>query len=615
MGSRITRAEAKKLKERLKCSERYYELAFKDFACRCLDLWRGKHWKGRKLAERDNAVVVNMIQYAVRTMFHSVTFNRGESIIRPQTPQAEGNLDTAKRATDYEYRVSKAHDAVLAAAWDYFVFDLGVVMTGWEFKTDEVHLQDGRQPVEGEEPEPEAVLKAVEEGQPLPEPVPAQKVRKDQFGCWRIDPRRFLVDPEGGPDIQKHRFVGYRECVPLEDVKRDARYKNTKNLKGGTQNTEGYFSKEMREKDPTELPADVKRVELIHYYEMERRLHLVFCDEHDMPLLEESWHWEFDGYPFVVIGEPGSQDEFYPNPPRLMHWEHMQREINQSRSQLAAIRERCNPWFAAQTGSLTQQSRKQLEAGTINRVVDVNGDPKGSVVPMDAARLPIDFYNAVEKAEADFRILSGLSQYEAGQTPTKRLTTAEVQAISGSSAALRRGDVQKFENFVAEVMHHCLYWLQQFANKTRSLPIYQHSQLVSWTDYTAQDIQGDYDFEVYSGSTEIKDQKGRLEEFSYAMQTLTPFFQMPGPDGQPVVKNPGELLRQMLNSLPEVRNVDAILGASAPATSPGMLPGMLPGMSGEGGPAAMPAPEGGMALPPELLAQLGPMMEAQNGVG
>jgi hypothetical protein len=134
---------------------------------------------------------------------------------------------------------------------------------------------------------------------------------------------------------------------------------------------------------------------------------------------------------------------------------------------------------------------------------------------------------------------------------------------------------------------------------------------VEWRDYTKEDIRGEYEFQVFVGSTEIKDQKGQVEEIGYALQTLTPFAQMMNPQtGQPVI-DVTELLRQFLKALPEIRNVDAIVGPSSP--QPGMPPQMLPpGMEGMdpmggalGGPVAGEAPSPEMALPPALLAQLG----------
>jgi hypothetical protein len=600
--------EHKLLRERFICGTRYYERAFKDSFERCLELYRGNHHeitRGSARKQRKNCLVVNFIKYSVRTALNSVAFNIPDVMLKPQTPESEQNEDTAERAVNYEYRISKAHRELQRAEFDYFLCDLGVVMTGWEFKTDTVHLTDQRLMVEGEEPEPEAVLKAVETGEPLAPPVPQEKVRKDNFYCKRIDPRCFRIDPECDSVLDNAAWCGFVEYVPLDKIKRDSRFKNTKQLKGSDKNLKGYFSEEMSRLDDEKLPGDVKRVELWHYYEKERRLHLVYCDEHHEPLLEEEWHWEADRYPFRVNVLPGSESQFYPDPPRLIDLEHMQQEINEGRSMLATIRERCGPFWLSVKGTLDQQSRKQLESGTINRVVEVNAQTADQALsPARHNSLPIDFFNALEKAEGDFRTLSGLNQYEAGQTPTKRLTTAEVQAISGSAAALRRADVQKFEEFCAGVAEDCHAWMQQYAIRTRSLPIYKDESLIGWKDYTAKDIQGQYEFQVFVGSTEIKDQEGKLAEISHAFQTLTPFMQMMDPmTGQPVIKNPAELVRQFLSALPEIKNVDAIMDGNAP---PGMMPpagmmGMEGGMLPEGG---MPMPAGDQ-LPPELLAQLG----------
>jgi hypothetical protein len=604
-GGRIKPKEHKLLRERFKCGTKYYETAFKPHFDRCLELYQGNHHtmtRAQAKADKANCLVVNWIKYAVRMALNSVSFNLPDVIVKPQTAQSAKNEDTTKRVVNYEYRISKAHREMQRAEFDYFLCDLGVVYTFWDFKTDQVQIENERQPVEGEEPEPEAILAAVESGKPLAPPVPQEKIRKDNFGVRRIDPRCFRIDPECDSVLDNATWCGYVETVPLDRVKKNPLYKNTAKLKGNARNLAGYFSDEMtKEKD---LPADVKRVELWHYWEKERRIHCVYTPEHDLPLLEEEWHWEADRYPFRVNCLPGSESEFYPNPPRLVDLEHMQQEINQGRSQLATIRERCNPFWLSIKGTLDQQAKKQLESGTINRVVEVNASNADQALsPARHNSLPIDFFNALDKAESDFTLLSGLSQYEAGNAPTKRVTRSEAEAISGSAAALRRRDVQKFEEFCAGVAEDCHAWLQQYAIRTRSLPIYDNETLVDWKDYTAQDIRGEFEFEVFVGSTELETRESKLDKINYTFQTVTPFMQMVDPmTQQPLIANPKELLRQLFQSLPEIRNADAILNG-APAQEmppPGMEMGGAPG-----GMIAGEAPPPEMALPPELLAQLG----------
>jgi hypothetical protein len=610
--------EHKTLRERFKCGTKYYEERFKPYFERCLEQYQGSHHqmtKSQARASGSNCVVVNYSRYAVQTALNSVAFNLPDVLPKPQNREGERNEDTTRRAVNYEYRISKAHRELQRAEFDYFLCDLGIVATGWEFKTDTVHLTDQRQAVEGEEPEPEAVLAAVESGKPLAPAVPQDKVRKDNCYAKRLDPRCWRIDPECDSQLDNAQWCGFVEYVTLDKLRRDPRYKNVKDLKGSSKSLQGYFSDEYRKTDADKLPSDVKRVELWHYYELERRLHCVYCEEHDKPLLEEEWHWEADRYPFRVNVLPGSESEFYPNPPRLLQWEHMQQEINKGRSQLADIREKCAPFFLAQNGALDQKSRKQLESGVINRVVELNAQNlQASFQAAPHSTLPIDFWQALEKAEGDFRTLSGLNQYEAGQTPSKRLTTAEVQAISGSAAALRRQDVQKFEEFCAGVAADFHAWLQQYAIRTRSLPIYDDGKVVDFKDYTKSDIRGEYEFEVFVGSTELETRAGKLEKISHAFQTITPFMQMMDPmTGQPLIPNPAELVTQFLKAMPEIRNVDAIM-APQPPQQPGMMP---PGMDDEDGldgmggmPAEMLPPDpmtggGGQQIPPELLAQLG----------
>src|SRR5207253_3776252 len=103
-----------------------------------------------------------------------------------------------------------------------------------------------------------------------------------------------------------------------------------------------YCSEEAETQD--KIPADVKRVKLYHYYEKARRLHVVMCDEHDKPLMEESWSWQWDRYPFRVRQNVGDTDQFWGIPGPLLI-EHQQKELNEARSQLSDHRRRFVPKF------------------------------------------------------------------------------------------------------------------------------------------------------------------------------------------------------------------------------------------------------------------------------
>src|SRR6185369_8974693 len=317
-GPRISKQEAKLLKDRMRRAELYAVREYHPVYDRCLKLWRGQHWRNMHVQQMEERVVVNHIAPIIQTQVDSVAFNPvPDFILKPLTEGSADKAEIATQAIKYEWRRASAARETKRCLFDQKCFGLGIAQTGWEFVTDEVALDDGRQPVEGEPPDPVDLTAAVEAGLPLDTepPVPVAKVRKDQFWVRRLCPKDFRIDPEATWVIEDAAYLGYVEQVPLEVLRRDKRYKNTRQLKGTTENLENYLAEDVKRATDDDKPSDAKRVKLHHYYERRRRLHCVFCDEHDSPLLVEEWSWKADRYPFRLLRAPGTQDTFYPEEP------------------------------------------------------------------------------------------------------------------------------------------------------------------------------------------------------------------------------------------------------------------------------------------------------------
>lgn len=623
---KIGQGEARVLRQRMLVAEQHYEKCFRANYKHSLKLLKGKQWPAGWTNSTDNWIVINYLRHIIETQVASTCFNPAEIITRPKSPLGAENEETAKQAVSYEYRESNAQRECKRAYKDSRMFGFGIVMTGWEFQVEDQPEIEGRQTVEGEVPSPDEISQMVEGGASMAPPtVPRSKVLKDGCFARRLDPRTFRISPEASWVIDDAPYCGYVELKEVSEVKADPRYKNTKNLRGSTENLKGYFSDEYQKTPENELPLDVKRVKLHHYFEKRRRLHIVFCDEHEKPLLTEKWYWNHKRYPFRAVFGPHDEDEFYPLPPP-MEWEHMQREINLTRSQLANVRQAMVPKHLAVKGVLTEQGKKQVRSGVIGTVIEVNAlTAAGSVTPLPLPQLSPDMYQDAHIALSDLGTISTLDQYALGQAPSKRLTTSEVTAISGAGGPRREADRQAFEELCAGVATDFLELLQQYAEVARALPIYDDQQrVVDWKNFTKQQIQGEYDLEIYVGSTEIKNQQGRVEEIGFLLQSLMPYVQAG-------VIDPKPLIEQLLASMPDIKNVQAITNPPPPPPPPGMPPdGMPPGGPGrpedqmigsagppgmEGGPPAEMnggAPPG-LSFPSGLLARLGGGMPPQRG--
>lgn len=602
---RLSRDEQKTLKQRMDVAEKYAENEFFENSKRCYKLLRGEHYQD--LPTNEDRVVVNVMPHVVETLTHSVAFSKGDVIVKPLDRQGQLNADTAEKVADYELSKWGAFEQAVRAFKDSRIFNFGVLHSYWCFKTDADDYYGARPPVEGEPPDPQAVLDAIESGNPPPAPVPRAKVREDHYAVCRIDPRNFRVSPESSWVLEEMEYCGYVEYCRLEDVKRNRNFKNTRQLKGSTQNLEGYWRKE--EGQPSgnvQFPTDLRRVKLIHYYEKRRRLHVVFCDEHDQALLVEKWPWQYDRYPFrIVFTEPG-EDQFYQVPP-LLQLRHMQQEVNHFHTQLSIHIRRFVRRYVGPDGALDANGKKALRSGVDGTYLPVQkGHPPNSIIPLMDAQISPDVYAYEQKVMQYLSLLSGIDQYEMQRPPTKRMTQAEVQQVASSGGARARRAAAAFEELMAGVAEDCIAWNQQYAIRVQELPLFDETgAVVDWRDWSADRIAGNYAFSISVGSTEMKNKAGMVEELAFLLQSLAPFFAPDPATGQPPLQVK-PLLRAILGNVDAIDDVGAIVGPDTPPQP--MLPPGPGGMpEGPGGPPPMspldqlaaqgPAPAGPLGIP------------------
>ncbi|MBA3758935.1 MAG: hypothetical protein H0X07_00210, partial [Gemmatimonadales bacterium] len=182
--------------------------------------------------------------------------------------------------------------------------------------------------------------------------------------------------------------------------------------------------------------------------------------------------------------------------------------------------------------------------------------------------------------------------------------------VGGAGEARKQAARAAYEELCASVARHCLALNQQYAMRTRSYPVEVDGKISTWVDWTADQIRGDYSFELYVGSTEIKSKASVAEEIGFLLQSLAPFA-APDPQTGERMVNVRPLLRQLLSAIPEIKDVGSIVPAEEPQDpmagmeDPEMM-GMGMGMEGEPDPlddlAALGA--GGMGQAPMGLDEM-----------
>jgi hypothetical protein len=529
---------------------------------RGLDLYKGRHWPNMDVEQKYARIVINYVMHVIETRVHSITFRYPRFVIEAATEDAMNQEPIAEAWVKYSWKKGRVQDELRRQAKDKEIFGTGVALTGWLFETDEGTID--------------------ETGEKGP-----RKVRRDQFFARRIHPGNFLLSPECGRSLQDAQYCGYWELVPLTEVKQNAHFSNTRNLKGNAENLRSFLDKKL---EPDEIPADVKRVKLYHYYEKARRIHVIMCPETEKPLYAEEWTWESGKYPFHVLQGPGDEDSFYAMSmaEQLMH---PQREINEARAQLSDYRRTNQTKYQCGPGVITPKGDAALKSSDPNALVEHNSETPGAIVPLQ--RLPIqpEVYETEQRALQDMQAIGAVDQYQLGNAPTKRTPTAEVHAISSTGGARAQNDRQAFETLCAEVAEDCIAWGKQNAVKVVQLPIFQKGTKVPlWQGFTKEDISGEFSVSVAVNSTTPPNDADRLQSIAFFIQSVNPLIQL-----LPLAAQAGinllPLLKQVLKALPDIEDVDEILqgmnqmGAAAPPTG---MPGLPPGSAAPGAPAQGP---------------------------
>lgn len=615
--------EIQAVRRRLKLAEQHNKKELKDRFSRAIRLYTGDHYEDSANPAEYSRIVVNYCLHVEETKVHSVAFRFPEFTLKPKSMEAEGYEQIAGAAIRCEWRHGNVQ-AEMKKGWkDREIYGTGIVYTGWLFTTEDgARIEDGRMMTDQDTTYPQP-------GPPdmTPNPsdawgtVPAQTVRDDRFFAKRIYPGNFFVSPEAGCNLEEADYCGYVEVRSLEEVKANPRFKNTRQLKGSTNNLRQWFDAEMVKEycsddaSGDQVPADIKRVKLYHYYEKSKRLYMVMTDEHDKPLLEDTWNWDHPRYPFRVRQNVGDTDQFWGIPGPLM-MEHQQRELNESRSQMSDHRRRFVPKFLAREGTLSTKGINALKSTDAGEVVFHTSNDDIAIAPIVMPPVQPEVYSTETQLVADIQTIMGVSQYEIGQAPTKRITGAEVDAIQERGGARAKNDLQEFETWCAEVAEDCLAWLKMYSVKTRQIPLYDmEGNIQGWPDFNRDQIRGEYDIEVYANSTTPPSNAENIQAIGFLIQSLNPLIQLALP-AQQLGINLMPLVRQLLKSIPDIRNVDQILPPTpqmgpqgAPMGADPQLPGAGAEMGGMGPEGVLPgqvpfAPVDDRKVPPDLMALL-----------
>src|SRR3990167_3626470 len=510
------------------------------------DYYEGRQWYGLPEADADKRYVINITAAAVETQKPSLLFDNpqaGKPLI-PSDPTKAGELPEGAGENTVD---TEAEDAATEAGAD------------------------------GEA-----------EAGPL-QPDKVVQPGTERIYVKRVPAESFRVSLSGKNDLSANDWVGYFEWVYVSDLKANAKYKNTDDLK-----STGTIDQKYRPSaNSQDLEAKHGMVKVWKLWDLRGKVKHVLADGHQK-FLERPNH-------------------YYPKPV-VFDWLSPQDELNEQREQARNHRRRFERKYTYRDGSIEDTELQKLQDGGDGTFA--KSLKEHPIEPVPDAPLGAQNLQSGAMAEQDFTMVSGVS---GEQRQVATADTATQASIMDSRARLRESAARiKVRNWLGQIGRLMLLHMREHM----TLPFIIKQQLdlqtatpeevlmtaLRWQAITAKDL-GEVDMEVSVSLDSLSPIVQETERASWN-QVLA------------LIANPGirlmlsfsdALLRKTLDlyGVTSERDIVELKGVMQKMTE---LEQLAAGAAMEGGSAGVTATAGPQKQPPMLPGHAGAFPPPAAGV-
>ena len=561
--------------------EEYYDDTWR----RLVDLYQGKHYE--HYAEEDR-ILVNLAFSTVNVIAPSISVNYPKITVNAVNPDNAGQAVIAEAVVNYWWRHRNFKDHFRSAVKDFLIVGHGWLKVGYRY-VEEERVGDFEDVSDAN----------VEENVTSTTLV----VTKDEPFVERVSPFDVFVDPDA-TSMDDAKWICHRVRRTLNDVRTDKRYaKNAREdvpAVSYARYTDDPSSRKIHDKD--EGYADV-----YEFYDLKNNTVSVFADGGESFLIKPKKQPYAFGHPFVMLRNYDIPDCFYPMGD-LEAIEPMQRELNETRTQMMNHRKRYARKYLYRETNFDSNGRAALESDEDNVMVPVQGDMPlaDAVAPFPALINPPEFYNQSELIRTDIELISGVTEFMRGGVSEIRRTATEAALIQDAQNARTADKLAVIETCIAKLGRRVLQLAQQFMTGEQVARITARDGEPMWVTFDRDYIDGEFDFEVAAGSTQPTNEAYRRQSALQMVDAMAPFVSAGVIDVAKLgayvlqfgfgVKNPEMFMTSPEQPQPDemamgappmpAPPVDAMgaMGAGAPPIDPMMLAALAAGQPPEGAP-------------------------------
>jgi hypothetical protein len=494
--------------------------------------------------------VENMLFANIRAIVPRLNFRNPKIFVTPRKRpyRGKGNslIDTTASAVmleiilNYYYKELSIKREARRCLIDALVGKYGIMQVGYTLKTEKVK--------KGE-------LLQVDE-----------LIKEDSPFAVRRSPNDVLWDIEARDSrLTDARWVGLRWIRPIDDVKRDPRYSNTRNLKGNFTVKTDYKTDSNQLPTNPDVPEIWDRVEGWDMWDKKTKTLYTMVEGHEKFLQKRDWPIDYEGFPIEILHFNENPDNSIPVGDFDIY-RHNQDELNVIRAmQLDHIDRLSKKKYKTTETNLDDSAERALKYGPAGTIVTMTNTDKFDSISDNP--ISQDIYMVGNMIKNGIREMAGVSPTEALVGVDFEQAT-EPALLERAAVTIREDQRDIFEDFLVRNIRKIGQILQetmderdipldvgQFDEAQRFIPTRLHKiagegvqAILPWITAGKEDIKGEYDYDIEIGSTQATNQETRKRDIVQLAQLLV---------GNPLIRD-REATTRVLEAF-ETKDIDRLM--------------------------------------------------------
>ncbi|MCW7076433.1 MAG: hypothetical protein OCU18_03965 [Candidatus Syntrophoarchaeum sp.] len=285
-------------------------------------------------------------------------------------------------------------------------------------------------------------------------------------------------------------WIAHRITRPLEDVRQDRKYRNTKDLQG----TRVSFLTEQKDLSAFRESQTVPFAELFEIRDLSRQMVYVICE--DRLLLAENDVLQFGSLPWEILVF-NEDPEYFGGIPDTVMLEPQQIELNEIRTQASRHRKIALLKFLYKKGAITEDELEKFFSGEVGPGVGVDDDVLSNAITAIQPHIPADLASEALQVKSDLRETMGFSENQLGAfSPFHNKTATETMQV----AETYHNRVNERKDIIADclisIVRKWNNFIFRFWEGERVAKITGKDGAEQWVTFTTEQLRGEYQLRI-----------------------------------------------------------------------------------------------------------------------